>query len=183
MMRRVRRAGAVVVLFSMGLTNACYAYVPFEPGPDPATGEPGRMEMSGGSVARVRDASRVPIKAGDKLRIELTTDGTRELARYLGPGVRVVEGAATGVDSTGAIDLAVEFVDLRGGVKMPWTGEGVVRFPAAMQESVARHTFQKRQTIVASVVLAGALIAIAVTALAIGGAGGDDNPAPPPPPP
>ncbi len=157
MMRRVRRAGAALALSSLAVADACYAYVPVADG--------------------------APTRRSDQLRVVLTSEGTRELARYLGPGVRAAEGAVADVDSSGTITLAVVFVELNNGVKMPWTGEGVVGFPAAMRESVNRHAFQRPRTIVASMALAAALVVTAVLALRQGGAGGDGSGGPPPPPP
>lgn len=155
MMRRMRRAGALVALSSLSVANACYAYLPIEEGAAPR----------------------------DRVRVGLTTDGTRELARYLGPGVRVVEGTITRLDSTRTITLAVDFVHLNSGVRMPYSGEGMVDFPVAMREGVSRHTFMKRQTIVASGALAAAIIGTAILALRQGNAGSDGTGGPPPPPP
>ena len=153
--RRAQRASAVLALLSLSFTQACYAYVP---PPD------GRFMPS------------------NRVRVALTPEGTRELARFLGPGVYEAEGVVTALDSAETITLAVDFVRLANGIRMPWTGEGVVRFPAPLRQSVSLQTFQRRQTIVAAAAVTAFIVGVGVLALRAGGADGSAGLPPPPPP-
>ena len=152
----LRRLAAWTAMFSLGLANGCYSYLP---------------------------APRAIVTPRERVRIELTDEGTRDLARFLGPGVREAEGMVAHVDSNGAVGLAVDFVLLNNGIRMPWTGEGVVIFPLVTRQSVTRQTFQRGRTVIAAILLAAALSAVAVVALRSGDAGGGGDSPPPPPPP
>lgn len=178
MKRPIRRAGALLALCALALANACYAYLPV-PGAGTAPGAAsGPVELTGSAPA-----ARTGVGGGDRLRVHLTAEGTRELARYLGPGVRSAEGTASRVEEDGTLTMSVEFVQLASGVKMPWSGEGLVTIPVGMQDAVLRQTFDRRRTVVAAVALTGALVLTTVLALRQGGAGTDGTAGPPPPPP
>lgn len=178
MKRPIRRAGALLALCSLGIANACYAYVPVTGAPGAPGAESGPVELTGSSRA-----ARTEVGAGDRVRVRLTAEGTRELARYLGPGVRTAEGTVSRAEGAGAFTMSVEFVQFASGVKMPWSGEGLVTIPSAMQEAVLRQSFDRGRTIVAAVALTGALVLTTVLALRQGGAGTDGTAGPPPPPP
>jgi len=153
---RSRGTRSLVATFALVCVEACYAYVP----------------LPGSAAPRV----------AERARVSLTADGTRELARYLGPNVVVAEGAVSSVES-GTVVLAVDYVQTSNGVRQPWTGEGNVSIPAMYRSDIQERTFQKRQTIVASTALVVALIATAILALRSGsasttGAGGGGQPPP-----
>jgi hypothetical protein len=151
------RARAVVAVFSLICAQACYNYVPLA-----ATAAP---------------------RVGGRARALLTPEGTRELARYLGPNVVAAEGGVSSAESDGTLVLAVDFVQTTNGIRQPWTGEGVVSFPAAYRSGVSERTLMKKQSMVAGAVLAAALVATAVIALKSGGAStsGDGGTGQPPP--
>lgn len=141
---------------ALALNSACYAY---QPAAQPfATTNPG-------------------------VRLQLTAEGTTELARYLGPRVAAVEGTLSSTNPDGAMVVGVERVQTEDGVKQPWSGEGLVTFPALYVKSVHERVLNRRQTTLASVALVAALIAIAAAALGVGGAGGGPDIGTPPPPP
>lgn len=157
MLNRGRRPLAAVVSLTLLTTQACYAYQP---------------------VA----ASVVPV-AGERVRVSLTSEGTTELARYLGPLVTGAEGQISEIRDDGTLVLAVELVEQSSGVRQPWSGEGVVAFPANYRAGLERRTFMRRQTVMTSVALAAALVATAIFALRAGGAEGDPGGGGTPPPP
>jgi hypothetical protein len=122
-------------------------------------------------------------RVSERVRLTLTGQGTEELARFLGPRVVGAEGDLTSIQSDGAMVVAVDFVRLADGTRQPWTGEGVVTFPAGYVTEVRERTFLRRQSYVAGGALTGGLIAVAIMALRSGGAGGNGGGGPPPPPP
>ena len=119
----------------------------------------------------------------ERVRIGLTSEGTVEMARFLGPRVIVAEGPLNGITPDGSMVVAVDFVKTADGVRQAWTGEGLVTFPAGYVHEVAERTFLRKQSYLAGAGLTGGLIAIAIIALKIGGAGGDGGGGGPPPPP
>ena len=121
-------------------------------------------------------------KIGERVRVELTPEGTVELARYLGPRVIEAEGSLASVAADRAMVIAVDFVKLADGLRTPWSGEGTVNFPASLVAGTQQRTFEKRRTIVASAAAVGALIATAVIAIRSGRASGGGEVPPPPPP-
>jgi hypothetical protein len=147
-LKRFRRARAVVATLALASTEACYAYRPLA-GPAP--------------------------RVGERVRVVLTPEGTTELARYLGPSVAVAEGGLESVGDDGTFALAVDFVQMMNGIRQPWTGEGMVSIPSAYRSEVQQRVFLKRQSIVAGTVLAAGLVAIAVIALRAGGAQGGEG--------
>ena len=123
---------------ALALNTACYAYQP---------------------------AVRPLVSGPQKIRLHLTPEGTTELARYLGPRVAVADGSVARVAPDGAIALTVEWVQTVDGVRQPWTGEGIVTFPAAYVSGVEESVLSRRQTTLAAIVLTAGVIAIAVAAL------------------
>lgn len=142
-------------LVSLLATSACYAYVPVDRASPVATG---------------------------RMRIALTPEGSQALTTKLGPGATVVEGYVPHVRPDGDIDIAVEYVQFQNGMRSPWIGEGTIAIPAAYRERVDRHTYQRRQSLVAGSALAAAVVAAAVIALRAGGADGGGDAGPPAPP-
>jgi hypothetical protein len=125
------------------LISACYSYQPLQ--------------------------TNVPPKVGEPIHVDLTPEGTTELARYLGPRVRRAEGRLVSIGTDGALEVAVDFVNLVDGVKQPWSGEGHVTFPRALIDTVRERRFEKGRTILGSTALAGALIGISIVAIQQGG--------------
>lgn len=157
MARRLQRAGATAAVLALAAGQACYAYRPIA-------------------------LSAVPA-AGGRARVTLTSRGTDELARYLGPNVAVAEGLVSSVGDDGTLVMSVTFVRSRGGIPQPWSGEGQVSIPREYRAGVDERVFLKRQSIVAGGALVALLIASAAIALSTGGAAGapDAGGSPPPP--
>jgi len=149
--------GAVLAIVAMTASQACYVYKPIT-------------------------ANATP-KIGQRARVVLTRDGTAELARYLGPNVASAEGVVSAVGGDGTLVIGVTFVQMLGGARQPWTGEGVVSIPVEYRSEVQERIFLRNQSIVAGVALIGGLVAIAVVAIRAGGAkGGTDAGGTSPPP-
>jgi hypothetical protein len=121
-------------------------------------------------------------KVGERLRVELTPEGTTEMARYLGPRVIEAEGSLMSVAADRAMVVAVDFVQMVDGMRMPWSGEGVVTFPPNLVAGTRGRTFEKRRTIVATTAAVAALVTTAVIAIRSGRASGGGEVPPPPPP-
>lgn len=157
LLNRFRRAGAVVAIVALSMSQACYAYKPM--------------------------VSTVPPKSGERVRVVLTPEGTTELARYLGPNVAIAEGDLSSVADDGAWVVAVDFVQQMNGVRQPWSGEGVVAFPQAFRAEVLLRTYLRNQSIVDGIAITTLVVAVAVIALnAAGALGGDGGGGTQPPP-
>jgi hypothetical protein len=157
MQLRVRRTAAVIAALGLFTSQACYTYRPV-------------------------DAAATP-RVGERVRVVLTSEGTTELARYLGPGVTVAEGQLSQLREDGALVVAVDFVQQSNGVKQPWSGEGLVTFPTAYRTEVHERTYLRRQSVAATVALSTLVVAIAIVALKAGGAFGSEGGGGTPPPP
>lgn len=155
-MIRIRRCALVAGCAALTFNSACYAY-------QPVTG--------------------IPLAEAQRVRLHLTTEGTTELARYLGPRVETADGVLTRIRPGGELGVAVETVQLTDGASQPWTGEGVVIFPAQYIRSIERSELSRSRTTIGALALAGGLLAIAVIALKTTGSqsAGDAGGASPPP--
>ena len=155
-MNRFRRCALTIGSVALALNSACYAY-------QPVTG--------------------IPLAESQRVRLHLTTEGTAELARFLGPRVEAASGTLTRIQPSGELGVAVEMVQLSDGSPQPWTGEGVVNFPAAYVRSVERSELSRSRTTIGALALAGGLFAIAAIALKTTGsqAAGDAGGGSPPP--
>ena len=143
-----RRVVLLTGAVGMALNMACYAY-------QPVTG--------------------VPPGKDQRVRVHLTTDGTTELARYLGPRVTSVDGRLASVQPDGALTVAVESVQLTDGVRQAWSGEGVVAFPSQYVTRIERSELSRARTTVGAIALVVGLFAIAALALKVRGSqGGPD---------
>lgn len=147
MTSRARLSSRVLWAVTLLLQQACYAYAPVASGVTPAVGQ--------------------------RAQLELTLEGTAELARYLGPRVGMAEGAVTSVAEDGAVTLAVDMIRTRDGVRQPWTGEGVVAFPRGYVTGTNGRGFKKGRSIAFAVALSTALVGLAIIALNAAGAQGD----------
>ena len=151
-----RRVALLTGAAALALNGACYAY-------QPVTG--------------------VPLAETQRVRLHLTAEGTAELARYLGPRVENVDGTLASVRPDGALNVAVESVQLTDGVRQPWSGEGVVIFPGQYVVRVERSELSRTRTTIGAIALAAGLFAIAAIALKNSGsqAGPDAGGGSPPP--
>jgi hypothetical protein len=122
-------------------------------------------------------------RLAERVRIVLTPEGTTELARFLGPNVAIAEGQLSSVNADGTMVVAVDYVQQTNGLKQPWSGEGVVSFPATYRSEVHERTFLKKQTIVAAAGLTVFVVTTAIVALRAAGALGDGTGGGTPPPP
>lgn len=147
-MNTIRRCALVAGSAALALNSACYAY-------KPVTG--------------------LPLAESQRVRLHLTTEGTIELARYLGPRVETVDGLLTRLRQDGELGVSVEAVQLTDGSMQPWTGEGVVLFPATYIRRVERSELDRARSTIGALALAGGLLAIAAIALKTTGSpsGGD----------
>jgi hypothetical protein len=152
---RITMNRSIAVLAVAAALSGCFSYKPIGTGVEPKTGE--------------------------RVRVELTSEGTTELARYLGPRVKEAEGALISVAADRAWVVAVDFVALVDGIRQPWSGEGHVTFPAQYIAGTRGRVMEKRRSWVAAVAAAGALILTAVVALKQSQAGTGIEPPPPPP--
>lgn len=148
-------ARAFVATFLL-VTEACYTFVPLSSGASPRVGQPAR--------------------------VQLTPEGTAELARYLGPNVAWAEGTVASISDDGTIMLAVDFVEQTNQIRQPWTGEGVVGIPANYRLEAHERVFQKRRSIVASALLGLGVLSMGLIALRGAGSGEGGIEVPPPPP-
>lgn len=146
--RRRHRVAAAVCVAGLVSNIACYAYRP------------------------VNDVAPIP---EERLRITLTTEGTTELTRFLGPRVGAVEGTLVRTRSDGALDIAVEGIRTVDGMQQSWAGagggvgvgvgDGAVTIPRAYVAHVERNVLDRPRSALAGVVLGGVLVAIAAVAL------------------
>ena len=127
------------------MNTACYSF-----GPPPAGGPP----------------------AGADARVQLSSEGTTELARDLGPRVGAVDGKIASVGSDGSLVLAVTWVQLVDGVRQPWTGEGRVTIPKQYVASVEQRTLNRRKSYIAGAAIAGAVLLVAFQLIKGGGGNG-----------
>jgi len=146
-----RKVLALVGVVGLAADTACYAYVPVSP-------------------------RAAPVSTGSAVRVTLTTGGTEDLARYLGPRVYAVDGSVASIDPRGDPVIGVTWVQLVDGSRQPWMGEGVVTFPPADVAGVAVHTLDRRKSYIVAALVGIGLATIAYTALQGGGGNIRDNP-------
>jgi hypothetical protein len=154
-MTKARRIAVAACALAMVLDTACYAYRPL-----------------GGA----------PPAENQRVRLHLSTEGTTELARYLGPRIAVAEGTVASTRPDGALIVAVDWVQTIDGARQPWTGEGVVSFPATLVTAAEQSILDRSRTTTAVLALTTGLVALAATALrstsAQGGTGPGAGPLP-----
>ena len=118
---------------------------------------------------RARVAARGASEPGAAVRVTLTTGGTDDLGRFLGPRVHAVDGSIASINPEGDPVIGVTWVQLVDGTRQPWMGEGVVTVPPADIADVAVHTLDRRKSYVAAAIVGIALATIAYSALQGGG--------------
>lgn len=144
---RFRRPALVLGLLSLLVNTGCYAYQPAAGNPHPGSG----------------------------VKLQLTSEGTTELAKYLGPNVVEITGQLTDAPSSGILLVAPTWVKTSNGALQPWNGEGSVNIPRNFVRGLDERVFNKRQTIVATVAMVAGLVTLAVVALKAGGAHGSES--------
>ena len=130
------RSGLLAVVF-IALVSGCYKYVPVEPSGPPS---------------------------GVRANLVLSDAGTVEMARWVGPSTRAIEGDVVSVNAEG-LTVAVRRLERRDGVEEFWKGEEVTVPRAAVASFTERRLSRSRTAL-----LAGGAIAVA---LGIGQAFGD----------
>ncbi len=143
-MRRVRRSTAAALALSVLLANsACYYYQPV--------------------VGAARPGS---------VRIELTSEGTAELARSLGPSVRAITGELVEWRAGDTLVVVPQWVRTSGGMAQPWIGEGAVSIARSDLRTLDERRFNRRRTTLMAAGVTAGLVSIAIAALKSGGAHG-----------
>ena len=135
----------------MATSSGCYAYVPASP-------------------------RQAPESVGAGVRVTLTTGGTEDLARFLGPRVYAFDGSVASISAEGDPVIGVTWVQLVDGSRQPWMGQGVVKVPTADIADVAVHTLDRRKSYLAAALVGIALGAIGYAVLKGGGGNIRDNP-------
>jgi hypothetical protein len=138
-----RRATLTVGAFALLMNTACYSY---------------------------QRPTTAVMPVGADVRVKLTTEGTQELARFLGPRVVVAEGTLASTRSDGALMLAVDWIELTDGQRQRWNGEGQVAIPREMTTAADVKTLDRKKSVLVSIAIAAALVILAVVALKGGGA-------------
>ncbi len=145
-----RKAQAVVLAFTLGVSQACYAYVPLSDSPLPGT----------------------------QVAIDLTDRGRAEMATLVGAWPETVEGALT-AQSDSAYMLSVTSVrNQRGGVSK-WSGEALTVRKDLVARTRERH-FSTTRTAMAAGLSVGAILFFALTRGLFGGGSENSPPPPPP---
>ena len=152
--RATHAAGAVAAIAALGL-GGCYSY---QPATAPAP--------------------------GTEVRIELTTEGTAELARHLGPRVTAIDGRIRSWEPDSTMVVSVSSIRAADGSRQPWAGEAPLSIAPSYVEWVGRRTLRRGRSWAVGAVTATAIAAVGVAAIRAsrGKDGGGGNPPPPPPP-
>ena len=120
------------------------------------------------------------LRIEDAIRLALTNN---ERAQKAPLRVETADGTLTRIRPDGELGVAVETVQLTDGSSQPWTGEGVVIFPAPYIRRIERSELSRSRTTIGALALAGGLFAIAAIALKTTGSqsAGDAGGGSPPP--
>ena len=101
------------------------------------------------------------------MAVTLTEAGSEDLARYIGPDVRVVRGRFQSTSERG-LSMSVSQVELRRGDVLTWQGETVVVPPGFVASLEERRVSRGRIVLLAG----GSLLALVASYEAFGPAGG-----------
>lgn len=127
-----------VVVAAACLTATCYSYAPLTtPSPE----------------------------AGTHLAVTLTDSGSAQLARYLGPTVRVVRGRYLSNGEPG-MQLSVSSVQLYRGDVLSWAGETVIVPSGAVASLETRRLAKGRSALAAGLGVAGVVLVAGAFTLA-----------------
>jgi hypothetical protein len=110
-----------------------------------------------------------PPPPGAEVRVQLNSEGTTELARYLGPRVIAVDGKLSSVSSDGAMMIAAVWVQMADGARQRWTGEDVVAFPRGYLTSVQLRTLDGRKSTIAAIAVAASFVVLGTIVMRGGG--------------
>jgi hypothetical protein len=145
-----------MLAFASTQSAACYSYRPIEGGPT--------------------------VRAGEGLRLYLTSTGSNELARYFGPQVTAIDGDLVNISSDSSVTLGVTTLHFANGTNLPYSGDGPVAVAHGYVSSIERRTLARTRTAIATTAFVGGLIALAKAALHTGHVSPGGGPPPPPPP-
>jgi hypothetical protein len=95
---------------------------------------------------------------GERVRLTLTDSGTANLAAQVGRATEAVSGDLLG-DSAGNYLVAVRSTRMRGGTEIDWRGEQVA-VPRPLVASVEQRRFSRTRTVVMSVAVVVAALAV-----------------------
>ncbi len=110
--------------------SACYKYVPVEvSGPPP----------------------------GARANVVLSDEGTVEMARWVGPGTRAIEGEVVSADANG-LTLAVRRIEKRNGIEEFWKGESVTIPRGAVSTFTERRLSRSRTAMFGAGIVAAAFV-------------------------
>lgn len=154
---RFRRSAGLVLGALLLLNTACYSYAPV------ATG--------------------VNVGAGTAVRVQLSAEGSQELAGSLGPGTVAAMGMLTERRSDGSVVVGVDAVERLGGARQSWSGVNVITLLPRQITSIDAKTLDKSKTRAAVIGSTLGIIAVFALALATGGVSGspaDGGTQPPP---
>ena len=121
-------------------------------------------------------------QAGAELRVHLTSQGTEELARFVGPRVTALDARVVRIAADSTLTLGVSLLHFADGTSYPFTGDAPVSVPRGFIGSVERRTFSTSRTVVVTSGVVAGLIAIASAALHTGHVSPGGGPGGPPPP-
>jgi hypothetical protein len=119
-------------------------------------------------------------EAGTYVAVTLTSVGSQDLARYLGPSVFVVRGRYLRESDDGGLVVSVSSVERQRGDELPWAGENVALPNSAIASLEVRRLARGRSLLLAGVG-AGGLVATTLAFALIGG-GTQPGPGRGPPP-
>lgn len=154
---RLRRSAGIVFGALLMLNTACYTYAPVTTG--------------------------VSVGAGTPVRVQLSAEGSQELAGSLGPGTVAAMGMLTERRSDGSVVVGVDAVERLGGARQSWSGVNVVTLMPRHIASIEAKTLNKQKTRAAIIGSTLGIIAVFALALATGGVSGspaDGGTLPPP---
>ncbi|MEP7345573.1 MAG: hypothetical protein ABI877_09905 [Gemmatimonadaceae bacterium] len=116
----------------------------------------------------------VATDAGQSVRVQLTEQGSINLAPMIGPTILTLDGTLTTARDT-MISLAVTNAIARNGIETPWRGE-LVDIPRSAINSVQSRSLDKRRSWVVAAGGIGATLALGATWNLLGGSFGGKNP-------
>lgn len=116
----------------------------------------------------------VAAETGQSVRVQLTEQGSINLAPMIGPTILTLDGTLTVARDT-MITLGVTTAIARSGIETPWRGEAV-DIPRSAINSVQSRSLDKRRSWVVAAGGIGATLALGATWNLLGGAFGGKNP-------